>query len=366
VQSLNLCWCLTGSPSGKSADGGFSLDSPRIMACLWCRCLPLASNSGLGVDECTCAGVLAFSLFCFLMFLLGSSKNYLWLWSSIAEHASNERQRMVQLSLQSDQGWIKMRSTDTDLVMFRSNVCEDWKLASPKVYPDSVCELALRWLSKSVDRSSFVLEHYDMNPVDWRIEHYLEGEDGTTVDPNAFLSGTALTRAQLFDLICAFLEDGSGGFQSFAAKDSIATVPIKTFGLTSEVTVACHDIRCEVDPKDVAPGDVEIPFEWHIFRGQKLVWKSNDTDIVAALLDLIYQRGKGKRMKPHPFMPVTLDRWGDIEITEQMLLYFAETGTISRDPLNARKKRFGFCNNDHSLSHLRFTKNPLPHDAWDI
>jgi hypothetical protein len=276
---------------------------------------------------------------------------------------------MVQLSLQSDQGWIKMRSTETDLVMFRSNVCEDWKLATPKVYPDSICEHALRWLSKSVDRSSFVLEHYDMNPVDWRIEHYLEGvegEDGTTLDPDAFLSGTLKTRAQLFDLICAFLEDGSGGFQNIPCSANKSIAPIKTFGLTSEVTVACHDIRCDVDPKDVAPGDVEIPFEWHIMHGSRVVWKSNDTDIVAALLDLIYQRGKGKRMKPHPFMPVWLDRWGDIEITEQMLLYFAETGKFSSDPLNARKKRFGFCKNDHSLSHLRFTKNPLPNDPWDI
>jgi hypothetical protein len=120
------------------------------------------------------------------------------------------------------------------------------------------------------------------------------------------LSGTLKTRAQLFDLICAFLEDASGGFQEspFTPKDSIAKVPIKTFGLTSEVTVACHDIRCDLDPKEVAPGDIEIPFEWHIMHGSRVVWKSNDTDIVAALLDLIYQRGKGKRMKPHPFMPV--------------------------------------------------------------
>jgi len=272
---------------------------------------------------------------------------------------------MVQLSLESDQGWIKMRSTESDLMLVRSNVCEDWKLASPKVYPDSICEHALRWLSKSVDRSVFVLEHYDMNPIDWRIEHYVEGEDGTT-DPDAFLSGTLKTRAQLFDLICAFLEDGSGGFQNIPTKNSIAIVPIKTFDLTSEVTVACHDIRCDVDPKDVALGDVEIPFEWHIIHGGRVVWKSNDTDIVAALLDLIYQRGKGKRMKPHPFIPVTLDRWGGIEITEAMLLFFAESGKFSSDHLNTRKRRFGFCNNDHLLSHLRYTKNPLPDDPWDI
>lgn len=254
----------------------------------------------------------------------------------------------VQLHLETDQGcWIELRSTG-ESEQICSNVCKDWKPII--VCLDSVCESIYGWLSKSVDKSQFELvEHAFV--VNWCIEHTHNDET------KAFLSGTMKSRAQLFDLICAFLEDASFQLGSFSGNLPLSRV--KAFDLTAEVRVVC--VINETDEGNDSEGEKDwILYQWFILKHQQIIWQSYETDIMAVLLDLIYQRGE---LTSNIYPDALIRQWGAIAITPEVLIHFAKTGHFSL--CNCIQSGTSVHNSSHSLSHLRITK-PNTYGPWDI
>jgi len=293
---------------------------------------------------------------------------------------------MVQLHLESNQSlqrWIEIRSNSSvcsdgsiqNTEQIRSNFCDEWKPISVSL--DSVCEFVYGWLSKTVDQSKFELAEYSPLSVDWRIEHI---QIGAHKGAEQILSGAVTSRAQLFDLICAFVDDAGIQIPPFELTDLAPTARlrplkrIRAFDLTGQVRVVCVDVSSAPNGhaghvgSDVK-GDEIIVDEWFIVRDQHVLWKSYDLETVAALLDLIYQRGKSKpMMHSRLFSELMNSMWGAITITPEMLIRFAETGkfTIEKCGAGTRTSSRSRSGPEHSLSHLRSATQALPFDPWDF
>jgi hypothetical protein len=295
---------------------------------------------------------------------------------------------MVDLHLSRDQVWIHIRSSNR-LNQIRSNVCHDWNALSISV--DSVCHLVYGWLTQ-IDTSRFEVVENEFQPVKWRIEHTASGSDdtdkgdrdsnidekseeevdagktrapelsnneiakegkelhGVNADQEAtpepiseskiFLIGVLISQPQLFDLICAFLEDADIQTLPYTASVPITKKNTKRFYLTREVQVVCLASK--------------TAFEWYIMNNDEPVWKTCDDVIAAALLDLIYQRGNVELItwqnQPLKRYPKVLNKyWGEIAIGPKMLRHYAETGKFGLHGLPEMGNNFV----EHSLSYLR-------------
>jgi hypothetical protein len=299
---------------------------------------------------------------------------------------------MVALHLSCNQAWIHIRSSAADHSnQIRSNVCDDWNVLTISV--DSVCHLVHAWLTQT-DTSKFEMVEYEFKPVNWRIEHTASESDDTdkgehesniafdkkteeevnadkarapelsnnegkelnadqeatrapipesNVESKRFLIGVLISQAQLFDLICAFLEDAYIQTLPYTASVPITKKNTKLFYLTREVQVVC-----------LASDSVN---EWYIMNNDEPVWKTCDDVIAAALLDLIYQRGNVELItwqnQPLKRYPKVLNKnWGEIAIGPEMLRHYAETGKFGLHGLPEGENNFV----NHSLSHLRTEK----------
>ena len=296
---------------------------------------------------------------------------------------------MVDLQLSCDQVWIHIRSSG-HLNQIRSNVCHDWNTLTISV--DSVCHLVHNWLTQ-IDRSRFDIVEYEFKPVKWRIEHTesesddkdkkelesdkkseegvdankapemsksekaevvveegkeLNADKEATPEPipesiaksKRFLIGVLISQAQLFDLICAFLDDAPIQTLPYTTSESITIHNTKRFYLTREVQVVCLAS--------------ETVYEWYIMNNDEPVWKTYDDVIAAALLDLIYQRGnvelitwQNQQLKRYP--KILNKYWGEIAIGPEMLRHYSDTGKFGLHSLPERENNFV----KHSLSYLR-------------
>ena len=303
---------------------------------------------------------------------------------------------MVDLHLVCDQVWIHIRSSNR-LNQIRSNVCHDWNALSISV--DSVCHLVYGWLTQ-IDTSRFEIVEYEFKPVKWRIEHTAsesydtdkgdrdskidekseeevvagtelsnndraeEGEElngvnadqestpGPASESKRFLIGILISQAQLFDLICAFLEDADIQTLPYTASVPITKENTKHFYLTRDVQVICIASK--------------TGYEWYIMNNDEPVWKTCDDVIAAALFDLIYQRGnvelitwQNEQLKRYP--KVLNKYWGEIAIGPKMLRHYAETGKFGLHSQLETEINFFV---DHSLSHLRTEK--IKYDPRDF
>ncbi len=286
---------------------------------------------------------------------------------------------MVHLHLSCDQAWIHIRSSG-HLKQIRSNVCHDWNTLTISV--DSVCHLVHTWLTQ-MDKSKFEMVEHEFKPVKWRIEHTASESDDTdkgigkktdadkarapellnnegkelnadqeatrapiqesNVESKRFLLGVLISQAQLFDLICAFLEDAYIQALPYTAFVPITKKNTKRFYLTREVQVVCLASK--------------TAYEWYIMNNDEPVWKTCDDVIAAALLDLIYQRGNVELItwqnQPLKRYPKVLNKyWGEIAIGPEMLRHYSETGNFGLHGLPEGENNFV----NHSLSHLRTEK----------
>ncbi len=165
----------------------------------------------------------------------------------------------------------------------------------------------------------------------------------SNVESKRFLIGVVISQAQLFDLICAFLEDAYMQTLPYTASVPITKKNTKRFYLTREVQVVC-----------LASDSVN---EWYIMNNYEPVWKTCDDVIAAALLDLIYQRGNVELItwqnQPLKRYPKVLNKfWGEIAIGPEMLRHYSETGNFGLHSLPEGENNFV----NHSLSHLRTEK----------
>jgi len=283
------------------------------------------------------------------------------------------------------------------LNQIRSNVCHDWNALTISV--DSICHLVYGWLTQ-IDTSRFEVVEYEFKPVKWRIEHTASGSDdtdkgdrdsnidekseeevdagtelskndraegdkelnGVNADQEAtpepiseskrFLIGILISQAQLFDLVCAFLEDADIQTLPYTASVPITKKNTKHFYLTRDVQVICIASK--------------TGYEWYIMNNDEPVWKTCDDVIAAALLDLIYQRGnvelitwQNEQLKRYP--KVLNKYWGEIAIGPKMLRHYAETGKFGLHSQPETEINFFV---DHSLSYLRTEK--IKYDPWDF
>jgi hypothetical protein len=296
---------------------------------------------------------------------------------------------MIQLELVAENGWINIcSSNNSEQIM--SNACKDWQKITISV--SSVCELVAGWLSPSVDKSKFEISEYEFKQIKWKIVHSGHSKDEIDGKPeetskeeakevnrnnielendgkasakadfemkNAFLSGILTSRAQLFDLIFAFMEDVRIQKIPYTVAKTTKFEQVKQFYLTPEICVVCIVYDGEF-------ANTKQTVEWFILNCEQVVWKSLETESVATLLDLIYQRGNCELIQQQKVYPNILNKFrGEISIVPEILDHFARTGIFDinvRMEVNCKK-----CNPEQYFSQLQSkTSQPLKNDSWDI
>ena len=297
---------------------------------------------------------------------------------------------MIQLELVAENGWINICSSNNS-EQIRSNACNDWQQITISV--SCVCELVTAWLLPSVDKSKFEIAEYEFKQIKWKIVHSRQSKDGidgkreetSTKEAkeengnnvelendgkasakaelfemkNAFLSGILTSRAQLFDLIFAFMEDVRIQKIPYTVAKTTTFEQVKQFYLTPEICVVCIVYDGEF-------ANTKQTNEWFILNCEQVVWKSLGTESVATLLDLIYQRGNCELIQQQKVYPNILNKFrGEFSIVPEILDHFARTGIFDinvRMEVNCKK-----CNLEQYFSQLQSkTSQPLKNDSWDI